>query len=212
MRLYHYAPEKWGLENLKKKRLKITLLDECNDPFELWGCWQGDPKLREKIRSWKLQMSQRHGMLCFSDTWHSPLMWSHYGDRHKGLCLGFAVPDNLIKRVKYVTARPKLSKAVSDGEIAELLFMKYDGWSYEREWRVWSTLDERSDGHYFYGFGEKLSLREIYVGSFSELARKQVEEALGKTEQKVFIRKTRLGFKSFSVVENRSYRNRDWIE
>jgi hypothetical protein len=25
-------------------------------------------------------------------------MWSHYGDRHKGICLGFDVPDNEFTR------------------------------------------------------------------------------------------------------------------
>jgi hypothetical protein len=210
MRLYHYAPAHWGLENLKKKRLKIVLLDECNDPFELWGCWQGEPKLRAKIQSWKHQMAKEHGILCFSGTWHNPLMWSHYADRHKGLCLGFDVPDTIVREVKYTTVRPKLGKNISEDEIASLLYLKYAGWSYEKEWRAWVSLNEKVDGHYFCDFDQNFLLKEIYVGSFSDLSRMQVTDAVGHTEHKVFIRKTRLGFKNFSIVENRVYRNKDW--
>ena len=26
---------------------------------------------------------------CFSKSWNSTLMWSHYGDKHKGICVEF---------------------------------------------------------------------------------------------------------------------------
>ena len=26
------------------------------------------------------------GMLCFSKGWHNPVQWSHYTDKHKGIC------------------------------------------------------------------------------------------------------------------------------
>ncbi|MDB5734612.1 MAG: hypothetical protein JWN16_1249 [Alphaproteobacteria bacterium] len=178
MRLYHYTTSHWGLENLKKKRLKIALLDECNDPFELWGCWQGDPKLRAKIRSWKKEMARNYGILCLSATWHSPLMWSHYAERHKGICLGFDVPDEKFKQVQYTNLRVKLSKKTSEDEIASLLFLKYAGWSYEEEWRAWAKLEDKTEGHFFKEFGPDLTLREVYIGSFSQVSRMQVGEAI----------------------------------
>lgn len=212
MRLYHYAPAKWGLENLKKKRLKIALLDECNDPFELWGCWQGNPSVRAKIETWKRQMATKHGLLCFTATWRNPLMWSHYADRHEGLCLGFDIPDEFVKKVRYTKSRPKLSKRITRDEIEDLLFLKYSGWEYEEEWRVWAGLDEKVEGRYFCDFGSAFVLREVYVGVSSKLTRAEIMNAVGETEQKVFIKKTRLGFKTFAVVENRLYRNKDWAD
>jgi hypothetical protein len=37
MRVYHFLPERWAIEDLVKKRLKVSLLDDLNDPFELKG-------------------------------------------------------------------------------------------------------------------------------------------------------------------------------
>ncbi len=25
--------------------------------------------------------------------WSNPVIWAHYGDKHRGLCLGFEVPE-----------------------------------------------------------------------------------------------------------------------
>ena len=34
------------------------------------------------------------GLLCFSRHWYSPALWAHYADNHKGMCLGFDIPDD----------------------------------------------------------------------------------------------------------------------
>lgn len=35
------------------------------------------------------EMDQHYGVLSLSARWNSILMWSHYGDFHKGFCIGF---------------------------------------------------------------------------------------------------------------------------
>jgi hypothetical protein len=31
-----------------------------------------------------------------------PLMWSHYGDQHNGICIGYSIPDDAtVHRVRY---------------------------------------------------------------------------------------------------------------
>jgi len=45
------------------------------------------------------------GVMCFSSTWKNPVMWSHYADQHRGICLGFEVPDVYRKKIKYVARR-----------------------------------------------------------------------------------------------------------
>lgn len=42
-------------------------------------------------------MSEKYGLLCFCETWQSPLLWNHYADRHKGICLGFDVRETVLK-------------------------------------------------------------------------------------------------------------------
>ena len=36
--------------------------------------------------------SALRAILCFSRNWDNLLLWSHYGDRHMGVCLGFDIP------------------------------------------------------------------------------------------------------------------------
>ena len=210
MRLYHYMPSAYGLEDLRRSRIKIARLAELNDPFELWGCWQNDKALRSRIAAWKSKMAQAFGMVCLSEDWKNPLLWSHYADRHKGLCLGFDIPDEKVKKVSYTDKRIKLRSNPSEAEFQSLLYSKYMGWSYEREWRLWVALEEMKDGNYFLEFGDEVRLREVYVGPFCEISRQEVDDALSNGKQAAYVIKTRLAYKSFSVVENRNFRNKDW--
>ena len=50
-------------------------------------------------------MCANRGVLCFSRGWHNPLLWSHYGDKHRGVCLGFDVPNAHIVHVSYNSSR-----------------------------------------------------------------------------------------------------------
>ncbi|NKK82626.1 DUF2971 domain-containing protein [Rhizobium leguminosarum bv. viciae] len=49
------------------------------------------------------------GLLCMSTTWQEPLLWSHYADKHKGMCLGFDVDDTHWEPARYRAARPSLN-------------------------------------------------------------------------------------------------------
>ena len=49
----------------------------------------------------------KRGVLCLAEDWNCPLMWSHYADRHRGLCIEYDTnidkyPD--IKPVDYWAA------------------------------------------------------------------------------------------------------------
>jgi hypothetical protein len=44
------------------------------------------------------------GVCCFSTTHSNPLLWSHYGDQHRGLCVGYDVmrrPRPRLRKVLY---------------------------------------------------------------------------------------------------------------
>jgi hypothetical protein len=40
MRLYHFIRERFGLEAIRDSRLKISRINELNDPFEFLGSKQ----------------------------------------------------------------------------------------------------------------------------------------------------------------------------
>jgi hypothetical protein len=90
------------------------------------------------------------GVCCFSTTYRSPLLWSHYGDQHRGLCIGYGTdrnPKPRLHRVMYGGSRAVRTSTLmsafvqTNGQAREeldrsVLLRKAKGWSYEREWRL----------------------------------------------------------------------------
>lgn len=80
---------------------------------------------------------------CLSNTQRNILMWSHYANNHKGICLGFdSTPEKTVfggaKKVKYCEDRYEIAWLDGDREegLIESLYRKSDLWKYEQEWRI----------------------------------------------------------------------------
>ena len=104
--------------------------------------------LGSRIESELLQRYER-GVVSFSEQDNCPLMWSHYGDQHRGICIGYSVPERSVAdvhKVEYGGSRLVLASDVaamldgdSDarGRVDEaVLLRKAENWGYEREWRL----------------------------------------------------------------------------
>jgi hypothetical protein len=89
MRLYQLGSANYALQNIERQRLKVSRIDNLNDPFELLGAMQRDKHWRRIFRQAKTRIHNQDGVLCFSRSWRNPVLWSHYGDKHRGICLGF---------------------------------------------------------------------------------------------------------------------------
>jgi len=202
MRVYHFLPAVHAIDDIEKKRIKISEIDQLNDPFELWCVSQEDKELRQALRGYKEEMCKRFGLICFCKHWHNPLLWSHYADKHRGICLGFDVVDGGLTPINYVKERSKLKLPPTKESMDELLSTKFRDWQYEEELRNWFKLDEREDGHYFYPFDGLVRLREIIAGPLCTESRQRIDEALKDYPEAVSITKARLAFKTFQVVEN----------
>lgn len=176
MRVYHFLNRKYGLQALRRKRLKVSLIDQLNDPFELVGFASHNRDERKALAEVKAGLARFSGMLCFSDKWSNPVQWSHYADRHRGLCLGFDVPEGLLTPVRYRSKRLKpdpqaIKEMQAEGPAAHemmlnLVATKFSHWRYEHERRMFAQLEEKDvRGLYFCDFSENLALREVIVGS-----------------------------------------------
>lgn len=209
MRVYHFINAKFGLEDIRQRRLKVATIDDLNDPFELLALSQEDVGLRSVLTKVKRHEAARTGLLCFSRSWHNPVMWSHYGEKHRGLCLGFDVPKRWLVEIRYESERLALDidALMRAGEDAEAVFIrsintKFSHWQYEEEMRVRLNLEgkSREDGFYYAEFSDELDLREVVVGANSSITRSELSDALGEIEPSVRAIKARLAFKTFSVV------------
>jgi hypothetical protein len=53
MRVYHFLSAENALDELSRRQIKLSEIDNLNDPFELWCVAQGDHRIREALRGWK---------------------------------------------------------------------------------------------------------------------------------------------------------------
>lgn len=203
MIVYHFMKAHFGLEALKQRRLKIARIMELNDPFEFLGVDLSDREFRKVIKATKAELSKTKGILCFCKTWKHPILWSHYADKHKGICLGFEVPRSVLEKIDYVDWRFPRPDVLDETFMKKLLFTKFKHWEYEQEYRAYVQLDEDVDGVYYAEFSEKLLLKRVIVGDHSKISRTQISQALGSLGKDMEVFKVRAGFGSFDVVRNK---------
>ena len=83
------------------------------------------------------------GVCCFSSIFDSILMWSHYAENHKGVCLKFDVIKDppffdYPLLMSYEDEYPQINFAKDSMKcIMTVLGTKYAGWGYEKELRVY---------------------------------------------------------------------------
>jgi hypothetical protein len=105
--------------------------------------------LTSRIKS-ELLESYDKGICCFAITCVNSLLWSHYGDQHNGICIGYSPerkPKPDLHKVGYggsrtvetsLIAKALLRDNAKAKEILDrkILLRKAPPWRYEREWRL----------------------------------------------------------------------------
>jgi len=208
MMVYRFMEAKWGKKAVEEKRLKLSIFTSLNDPFELSGFNLRDPAMRIFHASQRKEISSKYGMISFSEDYRSPLMWSHYAEKHAGICLGFEVPDDMLLKVRYRKDRFKLDgkSSLTKRDIENLLTVKFSEWRYERERRILSSLSSATkDGDkYFDLFGPKLQLREILLGLECEQSEDMYKALLQKrykNEKPIHVSKLSMAVTKFGFTK-----------
>lgn len=91
------------------------------------------------------------GIVSFGARATCPLMWSHYGDQHRGICAGYSVPEDASDKLNKIEYRGSRNVKASDVAIMDhdpaarrrvddaVLLRKASSWRYEQEWRLIGT-------------------------------------------------------------------------
>ncbi|MGO6845977.1 MULTISPECIES: DUF2971 domain-containing protein [Rhizobium] len=103
--------------------------------------------LRQYLEEELLRRYDR-GIVSFGSRATCPLMWSHYGDQHNGVCAAYSVPAGAeadLHKIRYGGSRKVLASDVAmmenDADARRrvdnaVLLRKATSWGYEREWRL----------------------------------------------------------------------------
>jgi hypothetical protein len=198
---------------LPEKRMRISQFDRLNDPFELLSVRMDGKHERFVFKLLREHWINNLGVICMGQHWKSPLMWGHYADNRKGVCLGFDVADVWPKQISYEPER--LKHLIKIGEPAgglthesleQVLTTKYQQWAYEEEWRLFLNLKDKDpiNGEYYIDIGPELILREIILGARCKAPVGSFRKLVGKVDHSVTVIKARPAFESFTMVRQKA--------
>jgi hypothetical protein len=155
-RLYRYRSlEEFDreLQAIEEGYLYCAAYATLNDPME--GLFSSSQNLRESedhraIRASIADNKADLGMCSFSEVHNHELMWAHYADHFKGICISYslskllkALPNGVnFVRMFYNETEPTIHRTDKDPvELAKMvLSYKNYRWLYEREWRMFAPL------------------------------------------------------------------------
>jgi len=128
------------------------------------------------------------GVLCLAQKWDCPLMWSHYADQHKGVCIEydtsatkFGVPVKVIYSGERGIKTSDLYKWLINNDKDALervrngyFYRKARQWKYEKEWRLVNKkngLDESpfSISAIYFGLRCSPSIVSMVINSFQNV-------------------------------------------
>lgn len=173
--LYKYISAEHAAEIINSQRLRMGDGTNFNDPFELMV-----------VNSTEHTVQHITGLriLCLTNSRNMKLMWSHYADSHKGLCLAVKVPADLVYPVCYTGQRLFTTSNIDTlmknckNNAKKNLRKSYDGlsyihkaalikdkkWAYEKEYRIVQseTQKELLDDKGFYSY--PIKIERVYLG------------------------------------------------
>jgi hypothetical protein len=213
IRVYYITSAEHAISDIGLGRIKVARFSDLNDPFELMAANFRERQTRKIVRNFKNAYDSHTGLLCFSADWINPVLWSHYGVKHRGICLGFNLERSRAQKVRYEDERllahigENNELGEIDNELRELLLCtKFRHWQYEEEYRVFLPLEDvPQEGRlHFYSFNQDLQLAEVILGPQCNLSLDAVRELTRTRYSNAVTYQARLAWKWFAVVPQES--------
>ena len=158
----------------------LEICKSRNIPYNL----DRDEQVNKSQRRWSeiVEEINKNLTICsFTLKEDSLLLWSHYADQHKGICLeydfeNFNVIRAFIQPVNYRQKVHKIQVFEDFGAIQAIAssLIKSEDWSYEEEWRITIFKSDKN-------FVQKLPVpvpKAIYLGTRFSLNDKKLKDAL----------------------------------
>lgn len=202
---------------LKFGQMKFTNPSSFNDPFDccptllLDDYNQDTPhELGEIInKQYQDALSIIHGIVCLSKSRNNMLMWSHYGDQHKGVCVAFDFnilnsqsPKNDLGNSLYHITKVDYSATRPDATTNAQFKQKASMWAYENEYRLISVKSKGCPA-----WGPSIwnvpveAIKEIIIGARVELeTQNKIIELVHSSNITIKIKKALLHNQKYKLV------------
>lgn len=174
----------WLRQDLENNTMTLSHPSAFNDPFDCqFGIANDSDGAFFLAAQNATDTSFRVG--CLTESLSNRLMWSHYADKHRGVCIEYDFSDFfaaangvLFAPVIYSGQRPQLSESIRNkitaGErlthedcahLTSALLTKDSVWRYEYEWRIVKTASASDDSFYHFPMPP---ISAVYFGAAME--------------------------------------------
>ncbi len=224
--LYKYVPLKYVTSILDNSRLYLNDGKTFNDPFELSVV---DRKLG------KLRYIEGLHILSLTNSPHKKLMWSHYAESHRGVCLTVEVPSRLVYPMCYSSQRvyenSDINKIIEKSTIKrkknaqknfallpnkkKYAYVKDKKWIYELEYRI--VFDENDESSLIFEDDKwymPVKVKNIYLGvNFQQNELKCKTEILDACVRNgIKITQMALAESNYSIIPKKATKNYGYFE
>lgn len=184
--------------DLRKRQITLSKPGCMNDPFDsLYNLWSEPENLnnitKDKEHLELLHKSFDYYRFCSFCVEKDPakpvlenlLMWSHYADEHKGICIKYKLTGDCISinqndeshlhlvLRKVDCIKDKQSIETKEITIKEAFLLKAECWEYEQEARLISYDSAYEDDRLGLAYGDNISIDSIFFGIRCSLGDKE---------------------------------------
>ena len=174
--LYKYVSLQFATETIEKQRLYLNDGLNFNDPFEI--------RVTDRKTKYVKRVDGLH-ILSMTNTFKNKLIWSHYTQSHKGICLTVKVPkrfvyplcytsarvyedsdvDEIIRKSKIYSKRNLVKEYLELNRNKKIALIKDKKWAYEKEYRL--VFDKSDESELIFENGNwylPVKITNIYLG------------------------------------------------
>ncbi len=158
---------------IKTGKFYFSDWDKMNDPMEGYFSYLNDKEGQGKELADEIAGEKGKYKICsFSDSWDNILMWSHYADNHKGVCIEVEVSEDKVKEITYIEKIPSMEEILNKNQddkaktAKAILSTKLNQWEYENEWRVFEKSEFKKVG----------KITAVYFGLKCEKYKQELEK------------------------------------
>ena len=161
---YQYSPfSKEIIYNITNQEIYFSDPSNFNDPFDPLIRILNTDDSEDMLKLLNFRIS------CLSTNNRNILMWSHYANKHQGICIKYNIAkllkekDIIFKKTEYIKTMPKpqggFHLELSDTTtIIDAFTQKHDSWEYEEEYKLIVRTGENTP------VLKKCDIEEIYLG------------------------------------------------
>lgn len=140
------SPDEWKRHLSRSLKMQGSKKISISERIRITRKWMAEEKYKNINPETFKQLTSRFGIACFSASMNNMLLWTHYADNHRGICLIFEPSKDSYgalthsSEIQYQSELPHIRlvdlSETGDSKIIKILLTKSKQWQHEQEYRL----------------------------------------------------------------------------